>query len=99
MKTSKNKRTETAPEDNKIVDNINNRVDAKNDLQTTLDAILTTLRDIKDIVEKRKPISSEDLFHQVECHCSFRYYAKPNFTRVERASFRYCEKTDLQQLG
>ena len=63
MKTSKNKRTETAPEDNKIVDNINNRVDAKNDLQTTLDAILTTLRDIKDIVEKRKPISSEDLFH------------------------------------
>ena len=63
MKTSKNKRAETLSEDNKIVDNTNNRVDAKNDLQATLDAILTTLKDIKDIVEKRKPISSEDLFH------------------------------------
>lgn len=63
MKTSKNKRTETQPEDNKNVDNTNNRVDVKNDLQTILDAILTTLKDIKDIVEKRKPISSEDLFH------------------------------------
>lgn len=63
MKTSKNKRTETLPEDNKIVDNTNNRVDAKNDLQATLDAILTTLKNIKDIVEKRKPITSEDLFH------------------------------------
>lgn len=63
MKTSKNKRTETLPEDNKIVDNTNNRVDTKNDLQATLDAILTTLKDIKDIVEKRKPITSEDLFH------------------------------------
>lgn len=64
MKTSKNKRSETQSRDNKIVDNTNNRVDAKNDLQATLDAILTTLKDIKDIVEKRKPISSEDLFHQ-----------------------------------
>lgn len=63
MKTSKNKRSETLPEDNKIVDNTNTRVDAKNDLQAILDAILTTLKDIKDIVEKRKPISSEDLFH------------------------------------
>lgn len=63
MKTSKNKRTETQSGDNKIVDNTNNKVDAKNDLQAILDAILTTLKDIKDIVEKRKPISSEDLFH------------------------------------
>lgn len=63
MKASKNKHTETQSEDNKIVDNTNNRVDAKNDLQATLDAILTTLKDIKVIVEKRKPITSEDLFH------------------------------------
>lgn len=59
----KTKRTETQSGDNKIVDNTNNRVDAKNDLQATLDAIMEVLKDIRCLLEKRKPISSEDLFH------------------------------------
>ena len=57
----KNKRTETSSEESKIVSKVNTKVNANNDLQIKLDAIMEVLKDIRELLEKRKPLTSLDL--------------------------------------
>lgn len=57
----KNKRTETSPEETKIVSKVNTKEKENNDLQIKLDAIMEVLKDIRGLLEKRKPLTSLDL--------------------------------------
>lgn len=57
----KNKRTETSPEETKIVSKVNTKEKENNDLQVKLDAIMEVLKDIRGLLEKRKPLTSLDL--------------------------------------
>lgn len=57
----KNKRTETSPEESKIVSKVNTKEKENNDLQIKLDAIMEVLKDIRGLLEKRKPLTSLDL--------------------------------------
>lgn len=57
----KNKRTETSPEETKIVPKVNTKEKENNDLQIKLDAIMEVLKDIRGLLEKRKPLTSLDL--------------------------------------
>lgn len=57
----KNKRTETSTEESKIVSKVNTKVKENNDLQIKLDAIMDVLKDIRNLLEKRKPLTSLDL--------------------------------------
>lgn len=57
----KNKRTETSPEESKIVSKVNTKENVNNDLQIKLDAIMEVLKDIRGLLEKRKPLTSLDL--------------------------------------
>jgi len=61
MKTSKNKRTETSTEQSKIVSKVNTKEKENNDLQVKLDAIMEVLKDIRELLEKKKPLTSLDL--------------------------------------
>lgn len=56
-----NKCAETHTEDNKTFTNINTKVNENKSLETILDSILKTLQDIKAMLDKKKPLSSEDL--------------------------------------
>ena len=57
----KNKHTETCPEETKIVSKVNTKEKENNDLQIKLDAIMEVLKDIRGLLEKRKPLTSLDL--------------------------------------
>lgn len=57
----KNKRTETSTEESKIVSKVNTKEKENNDLQIKLDAIMEVLKDIRGLLEKRKPLTSLDL--------------------------------------
>lgn len=57
----KNKRTETITEESKIVSKVNTKEKENNDLQIKLDAIMDVLKDIRDLLEKKKPLTSLDL--------------------------------------
>ena len=57
----KNKRTETSTEGSKIVSKVNTKEKENNDLQIKLDAIMEVLKDIRGLLEKRKPLTSLDL--------------------------------------
>lgn len=57
----KNKRTETSSEETKIVSKVNTKEKENNDLQVKLDAIMEVLKDIRGLLEKRKPLTSLDL--------------------------------------
>lgn len=57
----KNKRTETSSEESKIVSKVNTKEKENNDLQIKLDAIMEVLKDIRGLLEKRKPLTSLDL--------------------------------------
>lgn len=57
----KNKHTETNTEETKIVSKINTKENVNNDLQVKLDAIMEVLKDIRDLLEKKKPLTSLDL--------------------------------------
>lgn len=57
----KNKRTETITEETKIVSKVNTKENVNNDLQIKLDAIMEVLKDIRDLLEKKKPLTSLDL--------------------------------------
>lgn len=57
----KNKRTETITEQSKIVSKVNTKENVNNDLQIKLDAIMDVLKDIRDLLEKKKPLTSLDL--------------------------------------
>lgn len=57
----KNKRTETNTEETKIVSKVNTKENVNNDLQIKLDAIMEVLKDIRDLLEKKKPLTSLDL--------------------------------------
>lgn len=57
----KNKRTETITEETKIVSKVNTKEKVNNDLQIKLDAIMEVLKDIRDLLEKKKPLTSLDL--------------------------------------
>lgn len=57
----KNKRTETSSEETKIVSKVNTKEKENNDLQIKLDAIMEVLKDIRGLLEKRKPLTSLDL--------------------------------------
>lgn len=57
----KNKRTETITEESKIVSKVNTKENVNNDLQIKLDVIMEVLKDIRDLLEKKKPLTSLDL--------------------------------------
>ena len=57
----KNKRTETSTEETKIVSKVNTKENANSDLQIKLDAIMEVLKDIRELLEKKKPLTSLDL--------------------------------------
>lgn len=57
----KNKRTETNTEETKIVSNVNTKEKENNDLQIKLDSIMEILKDIRGLLEKKKPLTSLDL--------------------------------------
>lgn len=57
----KNKHTETSSEESKIVSKVNTKEKENNDLQIKLDAIMEVLKDIRGLLEKRKPLTSLDL--------------------------------------
>lgn len=57
----KNKRTETSSEESKIVSKVNTKENVNNDLQIKLDAIMEVLKDIRELLEKKKPLTSLDL--------------------------------------
>lgn len=57
----KNKRTETNTEETKIVSKVNTKENVNNDLQIKLDAIMEVLKDIRELLEKKKPLTSLDL--------------------------------------
>ena len=57
----KNKRTETITEESKIVSKVNTKENVNNDLQIKLDAIMEVLKDIRELLEKKKPLTSLDL--------------------------------------
>lgn len=57
----KNKHTETSTEGSKIVSKVNTKEKENNDLQIKLDAIMDVLKDIRDLLEKKKPLTSLDL--------------------------------------
>lgn len=57
----KNKRTETITEETKIVSKVNTKEKENNDLQVKLDAIMEVLKDIRGLLEKKKPLTSLDL--------------------------------------
>lgn len=57
----KNKRTETITEESKIVSKVNTKEKENNDLQIKLDAIMEVLKDIRELLEKKKPLTSLDL--------------------------------------
>ena len=57
----KNKRTETSTEEIKIVSKVNTKENVNNDLQIKLDAIMEVLKDIRELLEKKKPLTSLDL--------------------------------------
>ncbi len=57
----KNKRTETNSEETKIVSKVNTKENVNNDLQIKLDAIMEVLKDIRELLEKKKPLTSLDL--------------------------------------
>lgn len=60
-KKNSNNRAETAPESNKKFTNTNTKVNENKRLYDVLDAIMKTLQDIKVLLDKKKPLSSEDL--------------------------------------
>lgn len=57
----KNKRAETITEESKIVSKVNTKEKENNDLQIKLDSIMEVLKDIRDLLEKKKPLTSLDL--------------------------------------
>ena len=57
----KNKHIETSTEGSKIVSKVNTKENVNNDLQIKLDAIMEVLKDIRDLLEKKKPLTSLDL--------------------------------------
>jgi len=57
----KNKRAETSPEESKIVSKVNTKEKENNDLQIKLDTIMEVLKDIRELLEKKKPLTSLDL--------------------------------------
>ena len=57
----KNKHIETSTEGSKIVSKVNTKEKENNDLQIKLDSIMDVLKDIRDLLEKKKPLTSLDL--------------------------------------
>lgn len=57
----KNKHTETSTEESKIVSKVNTKEKENNDLQIKLDSIMDILKDIRGLLEKKKPLTSLDL--------------------------------------
>lgn len=61
MTVKKNNRAETHTEDDKKVHHTYTNVNENKRLYDVLDAIMKTLQDIKVLLDKKKPLSSEDL--------------------------------------
>lgn len=60
-KKNSNNCAETAPESNKKFTDTNTKVNENKRLEAILDEINNTLKDIKVLLDKKKPLSSEDL--------------------------------------